>query len=67
MLKLKVTEVMHCAATGEWCRDGTAKGMQGIQGRRGTDPGRWAAPAAPGRGTQVVQRAAVSTSYFIES
>lgn len=40
----------------------------GTGGGRGTDPGRWAAPVeASTRGTQVVKRAGVSTSYFIES
>lgn len=64
----QVTEVIHRAATGEWCRDGMAKGMQEARGGRGTDPGRWAAPVeASTRGTQVVKRAGVSTSYFIES
>lgn len=35
----QVTETIHCAATEEWCRHGTAKGMQEAQGRRGIDPG----------------------------
>lgn len=64
----QVTEAIHRAATGERCRDGTGRGMQEHRGgERQTLGGGQHLQQQEQWGTQVVQRAAVITSYFIES